>query len=98
LICSIVVVIRPFSEFGGSSAFLALTVKELVLSVQENLAQQLEATALHLTGSLAGIGLSAFAKYISLPPKETVIARTIPTLFLLAISFFGISRIFDFLP
>jgi hypothetical protein len=45
-------------------------------------------------GGLAGIGLSAFAKYISsLPSNETVIARTIPALFLVAISFFGIAKI-----
>lgn len=41
LLCCLAVVVRPFSALGGSSAFLVLALKELVFSVQENLAQQL---------------------------------------------------------
>lgn len=54
-ICSVVIVIHPFSRFGGSYAFLVLTLKELVFGVQKNLAQQIEATgslSLYSTSSL----------------------------------------------
>lgn len=91
LICSIIIVVRPFSRFGGPWALLALTIKELVFSAQENLAQQVEDTILHLMGGLAGIGMSAFAKYISsFPPNGTVIARTVSAVFLVVLTFFGI--------
>lgn len=43
-ICSVIIVIRPFSRFGGDYAFLVLTLKELVFGVQKNIAQQVEAT------------------------------------------------------
>jgi hypothetical protein len=41
LLCCLAIVVRPFSVLGGPSAFLVLALKELVFSVQENLAQQL---------------------------------------------------------
>lgn len=43
-ICSVIIVIRPFSRFGGDYTFLVLTLKELVFGVQKNIAQQVEAT------------------------------------------------------
>lgn len=90
VLCSILLVIHPFSKHGGSAAFLALTVKELVFSVQENLAHQLEATILHSVGGLTGIGLSVIGKYLSTLASNTVVARLIPALFLVGICFFGI--------
>ncbi|KAF8633737.1 hypothetical protein AX17_004393 [Amanita inopinata Kibby_2008] len=88
VICAILVVLRPVSKLGGPSAFLALTVKELVFSVQENLAQQLEATFLHLAGGFAGIGLSTLGNYISsLPEPNGVTARMTPALFLVTVCF-----------
>jgi hypothetical protein len=44
-LCCLAIVIRPISELGRSSAFLALTLKELVFSVQ-GVDSQLETTAL----------------------------------------------------
>lgn len=89
-LCSVLIVIQPLSKYGGPSAFLALTIKELVFSVQATLAQQLEATVLHLAGGLLGIGLSALGKYIgSLASPNTPAARMIPALFLCGISFLG---------
>lgn len=90
-LCSVIIVVRPFSSLGGpSSAFLVLTVKELVFSVQEDLAQQLEATVLNITGALLGIGISTFAKYItSISTDQSLNMRLIPALFLISISFFG---------
>ncbi|KAH8108201.1 hypothetical protein BXZ70DRAFT_46056 [Cristinia sonorae] len=63
LLCSIIIVVRPFSSLGGSYPFLVLALKELVFSVQENLAQQLEATILNIMGALLGIGISTLAKF-----------------------------------
>lgn len=89
-LCSAIILIRPFSSLGGTSAFLLLTVKELVFSVQEDLAQQLEATVLNTTGAFMGIGISTFAKYIAnISTDESLNTRLIPALFLVAISFFG---------
>ena len=90
LFCCIILVIRPFSSLGGPSAFLVLTLKELVFSVQEDLAQQLEATVLNVMGALIGVGFSTLAKYVaSISADQSLNARLIPAVFLVAISFFG---------
>jgi hypothetical protein len=90
IFCSIILVIHPLSKYGGASAFLALTVKELVFSVQENLTQQLEVTVLHSAGGLAGIGLSVLGKYFALlAGNDTITARAVPQIFLVGICFFG---------
>ncbi|KDQ59407.1 hypothetical protein JAAARDRAFT_32964 [Jaapia argillacea MUCL 33604] len=87
-LCSTIIAIRPFSRLGGPVAFLVLTVKELVFSVQEDLAQQLELTVFNIVGALFGVGLSTLAKYIASRFHETsVCARAIPALFLVGISF-----------
>jgi hypothetical protein len=58
--------------------------------VQEDLAQQLEATVLNTMGAFMGIGISTFAKYIaSISTHESFNTRLIPALFLVTISFFG---------
>ena len=89
-LCSVIIVIQPFSRMGGFSAFLVLTLKELVFSVQEDLAQQLEATVLNVMGALIGVGISTLAKYIaSIYTDKILNARLIPAVFLVAISFFG---------
>ncbi|KAF8061449.1 hypothetical protein FPV67DRAFT_1703736 [Lyophyllum atratum] len=90
LLCSIFVVIRPFSKFGGSSAFLALTLKELAFSVQGNLAQQFEVTVFNLASGLIAIGLSSLANYLSSLAQahgKAVVSRLISALFLAVISF-----------
>jgi hypothetical protein len=90
LFCCIIIVIQPFSILGGPSAFLVLTLKELVFSVQEDLAQQLEATVLNIMGALIGVGISTLAKYVaSISADQSPNARLIPAVFLVAISFFG---------
>lgn len=90
VLCATFVVLRPFSKYGGSSAFLALTVKELAFSVQGNLAQQLETTVLHLAGGLVGIGLSALGNYFaSLCRPDSVGARSTLAIFLSGICFGG---------
>ncbi|GBE82545.1 hypothetical protein SCP_0409290 [Sparassis crispa] len=89
-LCCLVVVIRPVSKLGGEFAFLVLALRELVLSVQENLAQQLELTVLNVTGALLGIGLSTLAKYIaSLTPDNQARSRATCATFLVMISFFA---------
>ncbi|KAG1849064.1 hypothetical protein C8R48DRAFT_729509 [Suillus tomentosus] len=89
-LCVLFVTIHPFSQLGGSSAFLVLSLKELVFSVQEDLAQQLEITIINITGALAGIGVSTFAKYLATIPQEgSVTSRFIPAVFLVIISFFA---------
>lgn len=89
-ICSVAIAIRPFSRFGGQYAFLVLALKELVFSVQENLAQQLELMCLNILGALLGIVVSTLAKYLaSLAGRDTVAARSICALFLIVISFAG---------
>ena len=91
LLCCIVLVIKPWSRFGGPAAFLLLTLKELVFSAQETLAQHVEATVLNITGALFGIGLSTLAIYLaSLRPDLSASSRTIPALFLVGIAFFGV--------
>ncbi|KAG1756228.1 uncharacterized protein EDB91DRAFT_1091325 [Suillus paluster] len=89
-LCILFVTIHPFSQLGGSLAFLVLSLKELVFSVQEDLAQQLEITVLNITGALTGIGISTFAKYLAtLPRQGSVTSRLIPAVFLVAIGFFA---------
>ncbi|KAG1754200.1 hypothetical protein EDB19DRAFT_1665235 [Suillus lakei] len=89
-LCILFVTIHPFSQLGGSSAFLVLSLKELVFSVQEDLAQQLEITIINITGALAGIGVSTFAKYLAAIPQEgSLTSRLIPAVFLVIISFFA---------
>src|SRR6266404_4017510 len=89
-LCCIVLVVKPWSKFGGPSAFLLLTLKELVFSAQDTLAQHLEATILNITGALFGIGLSTFAKYLaSLRPDYSASSRAIPAVFLVVIAFLG---------
>ena len=90
LLCSIIIVIRPFSQLGGQYAFLVLALKELVFSVQGNLAQQLELICLNILGALLGIGISTLAKYLaSLAGHDTAGARVICAVFLILISFIG---------
>ena len=90
LLCCLVVAIRPFSALGGPYAFLLLTVKELIFAIQENLAQQLEATVLNVTGALVAIGIPTLAKYLAnLPGTYPVMARIIPAIFLVLITFLG---------
>ncbi|TBU28948.1 hypothetical protein BD311DRAFT_307591 [Dichomitus squalens] len=93
-LCSVVIAIRPFSRLGGQYAFLVLALKELVFSVQENLAQQLELTCLNILGALLGIGVSTLAKFLaSLAGPDTTGARTICAVFLILISFLaGITK------
>ncbi|KAH9056632.1 hypothetical protein EDB87DRAFT_1675958 [Lactarius vividus] len=87
-LCCLALVVKPWSQFGGPSAFLLLTLKELVFSAQDTLAQHIEATILNITGALFGIGLSTFAKYIaSLRPDYTASSRAIPAVFLVVIAF-----------
>jgi hypothetical protein len=89
-LCCLTLVIKPWSQFGGPSAFLLLTLKELVFSAQDTLAQHLEATILNITGALFGIGLSTFARYVaSLRPDYTASSRAIPAVFLFIIAFLG---------
>ncbi len=89
-LCSVIIVIRPFSRLGGQYAFLVLALKELIFGVQENLAQQLELTMLNILGALTGIGVSTLAKYIaSLAGQDTAGARATCFIFLISISFFG---------
>lgn len=67
-----------------------LSLKELVFSVQEDLAQQLEITIINITGALVGIGISTFARYLAAIPQEgSVTSRLIPAVFLVTISFFA---------
>lgn len=90
LICAILAVLHPFSKYGGESAFLILTLKELVFSVQENLAQQIEATIFHLSGGMLGLSLSMLGKYLAShanPLNST--GRGILALSLVAICFLG---------
>ncbi|KAI0317762.1 hypothetical protein OF83DRAFT_1186763 [Amylostereum chailletii] len=88
LLCSVIIVIRPFSRLGGSSAFLVLTLKELVFAVQETLPQQVEATVLNTMGALIGIATSTLARFISMQfPDNSAAARAIPIVFLIAIAF-----------
>ena len=88
--CATLIVVRPFSRMGGSSAFLALALKELVFSVQDSLAQQLELTVLNIFGALTGIGISTLAKFIAAQyPEDSATARATCAVFLVLISFFG---------
>ena len=90
LLCCLVVAIRPFSAIGGQYAFLVITVKELIFAIQENLAQQLEATALNVMGALFGIGISTAAKCLAnLPGLNDLATRTIHAVSLVFIAFIG---------
>lgn len=90
LLCCLVVAIRPFSTYGGPYAFLVITVKELIFAIQENLAQQLEGTVLNVMGALFAIGVSTLAKYLAnIPGTNAVMARTVPAIFLVFITFVG---------
>ena len=89
-LCSLIVAVRPFSRLGGPYAFLVLALKELVFSVQENLAQQLELTCLIIIGALLGLGISTLAKYLaSIAGPDTLAARAICATFLILLSFIG---------
>ncbi|KAJ4483288.1 hypothetical protein J3R30DRAFT_3447405 [Lentinula aciculospora] len=86
-LCSILVVIRPFSKYGGNFAFLALTIKELDFAPQDNLAHQLEALILNMFGGLIGIGISLLGNFLASLPDNTALARTIPAIFLTLMCF-----------
>lgn len=89
-LCCIVVIIQPFSVLGGSYAFLVLALKELVFSVQDSLAQQLELTILNIIGAMVGIGVSTLAKFIAAQyPENSARSRATCACFLVFISFFG---------
>ncbi|KXN87739.1 hypothetical protein AN958_08215 [Leucoagaricus sp. SymC.cos] len=91
ILCSILVVLKPFSRFGGKTAFLAIAIKELVFSPQENLPQQIEATFLHLVGGLAGVALSSLGKFLASLAHHRIgdsgLTRAIPSLTLTSICF-----------
>ncbi|KAJ8080407.1 hypothetical protein PM082_017240 [Marasmius tenuissimus] len=91
LLCSILIVIQPFSQYGGrETAFLALTLKELGFSPQENLAQHLECLILDLMGGMLAIAISLLGLYLSsLARPESALARAIPGIFLAFTSFIG---------
>jgi hypothetical protein len=79
-----------FHPWGPAYAFLVITIKELIFAIQENLAQQLEGTVLNVMGALFAIGLSTVAKCLANLPETTgVMARTIPAIFLVFITFVG---------
>lgn len=89
-LCAVIIVIRPFSKLGGQYAFLVLALKELVFSVQETLAQQLEATVLNIMGAFLGIGISTLAKFIaSRAPEDSTRSRATCAVFLIIITFCG---------
>lgn len=89
-LCSVVLVVRPFSALGGTDAFLVLTLKELVFSVQDSLAQQLELTALNILGAFMGIGMSTLGKFIAAQyPEDSSRSRATCAIFLVLISFVG---------
>ncbi|KAJ3777872.1 hypothetical protein FB446DRAFT_77222 [Lentinula raphanica] len=87
LLCSTLVVIRPFSKYGGNFAFLALTIKELDFAPQDNLAHQLEALVLNILGGFFGIGISLSGNYLASSTDDSALARTIPAVFLTLICF-----------
>lgn len=89
-LCCVLVVVHPFSVLGGSSAFLALTLKELVFSVQDSLAQQLELTVFSILGAFTGIGVSTLGKFIAAQyPEDSARARATCAVFLVFIAFVG---------
>ncbi|KAI0340717.1 hypothetical protein BDW22DRAFT_1333959 [Trametopsis cervina] len=89
-LCCMVIVIRPLSHFGGKYAFLVLTLKELVFSVQASLAQQLELTILNIMGAFLGIAISTLAKFIaSKYPQDSVNARATCAIVLVLVAFFA---------
>ena len=87
LLCSILVVLRPFAKFGGSLAFLALTIKELHFPPQRNFAQQVEISILNLIGGIFGIVISLLGLYLASLTDNAALARAIPALFLTLLSF-----------
>lgn len=93
-LCCSFLVVKSWSRFGGPSAFLLLTLKELVFSAQETLAQHLEATILNITGAFFGIALSTLARYLaSLRPDYSASSRAIPAVFLFSITFLGVHHL-----
>lgn len=89
-LCCLIIVIKPFSHLGGKYAFLVLSLKELVFSVQASLAQQLELTVLNILGALLGVAMSTFVKFIaSRYPEDSSTSRATCAVFLVLISFFG---------
>lgn len=89
LICSILIVSK-FARFGGPTAFLILTYRELCFGIGQDLAEQVEATVLNLSGALTGIAISTLANYIALiSKKDDTDSRLIPALFLSAVAFIG---------
>lgn len=89
-LCCVAVVIHPFSRLGGNYAFLVLALKELVFSVQDSLAQQLELTVLNILGALLGIAISTLGRFIAAQyPVESARPRATCATFLVLISFFG---------
>ena len=89
-LCALVVVVLPFSVLGGTIAFLALTLKELVFSVQDSLAQQLELTVLNILGALSGIGISTLGKFIAAQyPENSARSRATCAIVLVFIGFLG---------
>lgn len=88
-LCATLIAIRPFSNLGGSSAFLALTVKELVFSVQADLSRQIENTFLNCMGALLGVGISSLARYLASLSSRSLDERIICAVSLVTICFFG---------
>ncbi|KAI0060839.1 hypothetical protein BV25DRAFT_1827399 [Artomyces pyxidatus] len=87
-LCCVVIIVQPFSRLGGPSAFLVLTLKELVFAVQDNLAQHVEATILNIMGAMFGIAVSCFGRYLSsLRPDNSASSRAIPAVCLIIIIF-----------
>ena len=91
-LCAVAVVIRPFSRLGGPSAFLVLTLKELVFSCQGTLAQQIEVISLNILGAMLAICVSTFAKFlaVSIFTESSPAVRVIPAFSLVGISFYGV--------
>ena len=89
-LCALIIAVRPFARLGGPYAFLVLALKELVFSVQDSLAQQLELTALNILGALLGIAISTLGRFIAAQyPAESARPRATCATFLVLISFFG---------
>lgn len=90
-LCAVAVAIRPLARLGGSQAFLALTLKELVFSCQGTLAQQIELTSLNILGAMLAIGVSTFTRFlaVSIFTEQSPAVRVIPAFALVGISFYG---------
>lgn len=90
-LCATLVLVRPFSRFGGDSAFLALTIQTLAFFAQDTLAAQIEITVLNLAfGALLGIGWAVLAKTLSsFCQADSAAARVVTALALITIIFFA---------